>query len=1400
MESKRARVGSSGDGSLESDRIERNPPAADAEAEVSFEARVPKVARSPGEPTAAERKRHNVTHCPYRSWCRACVLGRGKDRHHRRVDRRADTVPRVAMDYMFLTSYGFTTSGAAAEEMIRRANGTCRTVLTVLVLKDCMHGSIWAYPVRGKGLEASPEVIDHILGDLDACGFDNARLIIKNDQEVAIKEVQAELRRRRSALQEAGTAVEHSRVGDSASNGRVERCIQELGGQVRTLRVALEERLRTTIPLSHPIVPWLIRHSADILNKCQVREEGKTSFELIKGRACIEPLAEFGEYVYFKPLKTNKEALHKDSWRDRFTEGFWIGALFKSSENLVITATGVHKAGAIRCRPSDEQWSPTLLDEKLYEITPTYDMDIHKIPSYVRPELDGDPPPVRPEDFVEPPEAPRPAVRQLSVKDIYVRRHGPSPGCAKCIAIQENRACTRPHSQKCRDRFIEILRGTADGAARVARAEARLVEETYRQSIDAEPKRQRVEHEKPEWFIGDEIEWNDLGGPRGLVTDKEQYRMNRPGYMARRRLRNRENPIGAPFATAEQASQAQRPDRPARPDPASVPVPEESSPRQEPEPASSSGMPAEARRKRANSRSVEDVDPREAKAQAEEIRGTLSVDIDSVPVDKAPRSCLKPSQFGLQDDHDGCQEIAEIDAEKKLEPVEYDWNDLRWREIGSGAWARTFVNATRLITTTKGGPCREDVFRHIVRCARTGAVLDDCTLDDVPDKDLYRPLDRPQDIIVELIMRNAAKWFRQKGPDVAEVYSPPRVVREAGVRLYGGKRLHPGLSLDLTTVDPETGQPWDLSDGKTRTKVVELIREGKPYCLILSPMCTAFSSMQNINRDRRDPGIVTSELEEAKDHVRWCMKLCALQARSNRYFVYEHPAGATSWSMAEVKKVAAMEGTRQVRFDQCMFGLQLRDEKSGEMKPVRKRTIMMTNSPEVARRLDRQCPNSCANCEKKHDHLQLEGGNRCKRAQVYPRELCRTICSGVAAQKRCDAMNLVALDVLSVEELMALGDDELHDSFDKQHVAVDDVSGGPLVPHLVRNARREELEYFKTMNVYEHVPLRECISTTGKPPIGTRWIDTNKGDAESPNYRSRLVAKEYRVTVDPELFAATPPVECLRLLLSKAAESKKHKILYVDVSRAYFYAKSVRPTYIKLPAEDPRAGDPTVCGKLLFSMYGTRDAAQNWSREYSATLAKAGYKRGIANPCLFVNASEKVSLMVHGDDFVAVGPEAGVRKLHEALEKAYKVKAQVMGNDDGDDRELRVLNRVIRLDEKGYRLEADPRHAEQVIRDLGLEGASGSRLPGSKDCRSPIADGDDIDAEQDAQALVGAANTVRASTPPREQENPPRGFVVLRAGRPSACFQRWKQTIPILVSLRFAYNTSCCTSLRSDTV
>ena len=72
--------------------------------------------------------------------------------------------------------------------------------------------------------------------------------------------------------------------------------------------------------------------------------------------------------------------------------------------------------------------------------------------------------------------------------------------------------------------------------------------------------------------------------------------------------------------------------------------------------------------------------------------------------------------------------------------------------------------------------------------------------------------------------------------------------------------------------------------------------------------------------------------------------------------------------------------------------------------------------------------------------------------------------------------------------------------------AQDDVSGQALEPSLVKAARQEEMRYFEKLGVYERVDRSEQRRTGGKV-VGVRWVDINKGDSESPNYRSRLVAQ-----------------------------------------------------------------------------------------------------------------------------------------------------------------------------------------------------------------------------------------------------------------------------------------------------
>ena len=100
------------------------------------------------------------------------------------------------------------------------------------------------------------------------------------------------------------------------------------------------------------------------------------------------------------------------------------------------------------------------------------------------------------------------------------------------------------------------------------------------------------------------------------------------------------------------------------------------------------------------------------------------------------------------------------------------------------------------------------------------------------------------------------------------------------------------------------------------------------------------------------------------------------------------------------------------------------------------------------------------------------------------------------------------------------------------------------------------------------------------------------------NYRSRLVAKEFADSDGDGLFAATPPLETLRVLISEAAtimKGKDEKVMMIaDVSRAFFEAEVVRDICVELPeeAKDEEDRGRDVVGKLRLSLRHERHRSE----------------------------------------------------------------------------------------------------------------------------------------------------------------------------------------------------------------
>ena len=546
--------------------------------------------------------------------------------------------------------------------------------------------------------------------------------------------------------------------------------------------------------------------------------------------------------------------------------------------------------------------------------------------------------------------------------------------------------------------------------------------------------------------------------------------------------------------------------------------------------------------------------------------------------------------------------------------------------------------------------------------------------------------------------------------DVSEVYSPPRIVTVAEAAGLRG-----GFSLDLTAPDCN-GYVWDFSERDCRERARRLMREQKPYLLIGSPPCTAWSNLQNLNRCR--PGgseKVDEQQRRAKVHLLFCTSLYLEQMAAGRYFLHEHPQSATSWKENCMVDLASNPMVMETVIDQCAYGLKSKD-KEGEA-PAKKPTKFYTNSVAIGQELRQRCPG----CER---HVQLVEG-RAAAAQQYPRELCRAVTRGIIQQARMDSADMYSI----------VCDDLADGLYDVNHINTsevshiehepedwksywDDASGDVLDTQLTKAARREEIKGIHDMRVYRKVPIKMCLDETGKRPIGTRWVDTNKGDKSKPNVRSRLVAQELNRFKQPELFAATPPVEYIRYLISRCASSqwssKPSRIMINDVKKAYFYAPATRRVFVALPDEDRLPGEEGLCALLLKSLYGTRDAAYNWTEAYTKALIDLGFTKGESSPCNFYHKTRNICTVVHGDDFFSEGAAEELKWLNAGLSRAFQIKTEVLGPDgkNGEQLEIRFLNRIVQWRPEGITWEADPRHAELIIQQLELEDCAPVVTPG----------------------------------------------------------------------------------------
>ena len=554
---------------------------------------------------------------------------------------------------------------------------------------------------------------------------------------------------------------------------------------------------------------------------------------------------------------------------------------------------------------------------------------------------------------------------------------------------------------------------------------------------------------------------------------------------------------------------------------------------------------------------------------------------------------------------------------------------------------------------------------------------------------------------------------------VSEVYNPERFKADA---LMKGLRFGDAFDMKLAKED---GTHWDLSKPEEQQQCRNILERRRPLLLIGSPMCTMFSRLMQLNRKHFTDEEWKAKMEDAKAHLRFAFELYRWQQDEGRLWLHEHPLGASSWNLDFVKEFLEAPEVMKVRGDMCRWGMKA---PSGEN--ILKPTGWATNSKHLAVALARRCKGG-------HQHIPLMEG-RAAGAAIYPPQLVKGILEGLIKEMRTRGLQHDGeIGSLDAEEPDTDWNAYKHEwqptkeEQEEEEVFYDSVSGKVLDPKLIAEAKKEEIKIAHEYDLYEKVPLRECYERTGKAPIGIKWVYTNKGDENQPQYRARLCAKEIKAK-DPYLegvFAPTPPIEGLRLLLSLAFTAEKGKrepdcIMVLDATRAHWHSPARREVYVELAPEDRmEAGDDQRCAKLRKSMYGCRDAAANWEEFSTGTLKEIGFRPGVASPCLMWHEDWKVRLFKHGDDFVMAGTRNNLIRAREGIEKKIKMKCQgVLGlnKELGDLQAIRVLNRIISIDKDEVgnpylAIEADNRHVEILVQGLGLKPESKGRVaPGEK--------------------------------------------------------------------------------------